>query len=302
MPSLPWSERSLLRQQADSRGDVDAPSTPSSGTRRALARPGGKRVELACNRFCPAALPLRSGASVRRRTAPGHRCRRRGRLHGVRAGLRNGRLRRLGSVFGPERHDRDAGRIFGHSHPSRLDHRRQGQRRRGRRSGRHDRAERGCRAGGAVRPPRRAPDGAGAGLPGPAFAAARAGCCSTFRSCARTRSGACAGFHVCLGGRPRGDGDARSGAGARVRACIGACAGRVDRGRRLTRAGSGSRRAAPGDRGLRPGLDRSARSRSRRQVGASQRHPAGCGDDRAEAAGGPERGSVAARGCRRHHA
>ena len=65
---------------------------------------------------------------------------------------------------------------------------------------------------------------------------------------------------------------------------------------------SGSGGAAPGDRGLRPGLDRSARSRSRRQVGASQRRPAGCGDERAEAACGPERGSVAARGCRRHHA
>ena len=69
----------------------------------------------------PAAVRLRSGASVRGRPASRHRRRRRRRVAGRRSGLRDRDLRRLGPVLGEERDDRDARRLLGHAHPPRLD-------------------------------------------------------------------------------------------------------------------------------------------------------------------------------------
>ncbi len=248
--------------EADSRGDVDAPSPPSSGFGCALARSRGKRLDVARRWSRAPAVPVRPFASVRRGAAPRYRSRRCRRLTRARARGGNGELRRHGPVLGEERHDRDARRVLRHAHASRLDQR--GQERGGGRRWprRHDRRERRRRGPAALRPSRRALDRAGAGVSGSLDPAAAAWRCAG-RACARpdpgagftvgarTRPGSAAGPN---GRRGRAVGHAVARAGRFVRPNAGpsnrfaACNRGGGVGRGTYRAGSGTRGLARGGR------------------------------------------------------
>jgi hypothetical protein len=143
---------------------------------------------------CPA-VRLRPGESVRRRSAPRRRDRRRCRRAGSRACCRSRFLRRHGSVERQVGHSRDRRRLVGDADAARLDRRRAGCR--GRR-GRHDRHGRRSRCGavGRARHPshRRRP-----GLRRPAEPPARACVCGR----ARRASGSVAAGRRSRGGRGR---------------------------------------------------------------------------------------------------
>jgi hypothetical protein len=159
------------------------------GPRGARGTGGGAgcgRVELADGRSCPAAVCLRSGASVRRRATPRDRRRRGSGREGRGAGGRDGDVRGHGALLGQERHDRDPRRLRRHAHPPRLDRGCQG---RGGGRGRRDRdgrAERRPRGERALRPSRRPARRAGPGLPRPAepASAARGGVSGGSGDCA----------------------------------------------------------------------------------------------------------------------
>jgi hypothetical protein len=237
MPSLPWPERSLFRQQAANRGGGDASSSPSRGLDRALARSGGGRLELASRGSRASALRVRTGASIRGRSAPRHRRRRRRGRCRCCAGLGNRDLCRHRPVVGEERHDRNTGWVFGDADSSRHDRCDQERSRRGRGGRRHGRTERRRRGRSTVRPPGRTPDRAGAGLSRSAEPAARARGGTAAGARARTQLSADAGSGC--SGRPR----ARAGGGAWVgawpggRGCAELSCCRADSGRHPARGG-----------------------------------------------------------------
>jgi hypothetical protein len=141
-------------------------STPPRGGARcapSCARRGG--MDLARLRRGAPALPLRSGAPVCGRAAPGRRDRRRPGRGRPRAGCGHRDLCRHRALVGEERDDHDCGRLRGHADASRLDHghgRRDGRRGRGRGD---DRRRRRRGGGTALRASGRADRGPTTGLP-----------------------------------------------------------------------------------------------------------------------------------------
>lgn len=250
--------------ETDSRGDVDAPSPPSSGFGCALARSRGKRLDVARRGSRAPAVPVRPFASVRRRAAPRYRSRRFRGLARARARGGDGELRRHGPVLGEERHHRDARRVLGHAHASRLDQRGREHRRRRRQPRRHDRPEQRRRGLAALHPSRCAPDRAGSGVSGSSDAAAAAGRCSAGRACARPDPSACftAGIRARSGLTPRSSGRRRCAVGHVHSRAVG-----FARARSRATARPGDRFAACGRRG---GIGRGACRRGTRPRGPTR--------------------------------
>ena len=211
-----------------------------------------------------ARVRLRPEPPVRRRSAPRHRHRRREWHAGRRACVGRGDLCRRRADERQVGDDRDAGRLFGHAHASRLDRRDEGRERRRGEPGRNGRAEWDARARRALRVHGRSRDREPTGIPRPALVPARA---------ATARAGAASAASSCASG-PRGPGDDRRPA---------ACADDARPPERGRRAGSSARdggdgargddpraaaRACGGDRGRRAGARSGVRHRSAREGGA----------------------------------
>jgi hypothetical protein len=248
----------------------------------AASRPCRRRVDVARGWGDPAAVRLRSRASVRCGATPRRRYRCGHRLDGRRPRGRHGFLRRIGSRIGKERHDRNGRRLLGDPDASGLDRRREGRRRCGGRRDRHGRPERRRGGRAAVRPPRRSPQHRRAGVRRSAVAAAgsrhgagparavRAGTVRTAcsRSCRRTD--------------PRGRGATPGGgscrrARCRVRAGDGRAHSLRGPGRNCGGSGAGKRRIRPGRSRrrvrVRPCTSGRARCGSARDASASHHLP-----------------------------
>jgi hypothetical protein len=205
----------------------------------ARLRARGRRVDLAGSGASPADVLVRSGASVRRRPAPRHRDRRRGRRDGACARVGHRQLRRLGADERADAHDPDSVRPCGQSHASRLDRGRGACERRRGHCGRHRRPEWHGRVRRALCAPRHSRRLERSGLPRSARVPARARAAgSGLRACpgadSRARSGACP--------RARSGSAPRRGSGRSARCTAGRATGRAAR-RATGRAGGAGRDA-----------------------------------------------------------